>query len=67
MRQEAFRWNFRELGPGEPERLPRQSEFFVGRDLDVPGSLVREIIQNSLDARRGAACPGALCSCYPGG
>lgn len=46
------RWAFRETSDGEPERLPRESEFFVGGSLDVAGSLVRETIQNSLDARQ---------------
>jgi len=47
-----FGWNFREIGEGEPERQPRESEFFIGGDLDIAGSLVRETIQNSLDARQ---------------
>lgn len=45
-------WKFREIGEGEPERLPRETEFFIGGDLDIPSSLVRETIQNSLDARQ---------------
>jgi len=49
---ESPAWNFREIQEGEPERMPRESEFFVGGDLDIPSSLVRETIQNSLDARR---------------
>lgn len=52
MQQTIFQWNFREVGNGEVERLPRESGFFVGGDLDIPGSLVREFIQNSLDAHR---------------
>ena len=45
-------WTFREIRESEPERLPRELEFFVGGDLDLADSLVREAIQNSLDARR---------------
>jgi len=45
-------WKFREIGEGEPERFPRESEFFIAGDLDITSSLVRETIQNSLDARR---------------
>ena len=52
LNQKTFKWNFREIAQGEPERLPRELEFFVGGDLDIPSSLVREIIQNSLDAHQ---------------
>jgi hypothetical protein len=43
-------WKFKELETGMPERDPRETEFFR-----LPGPsevLVREIIQNSLDAKR---------------
>lgn len=43
-------WLFRELENGEPERDPRETEFF--RLSDPSDALVREFIQNSLDARR---------------
>ncbi len=42
-------WRFKELADDEPERKPREAEFFQG--LDIADSLVRESIQNSLDAR----------------
>jgi len=42
-------WKFRILADGEPERHPHESEFF--KDMDVAASLVREAIQNALDAR----------------
>lgn len=44
-------WKFRKLGEGEPERSPHEAEFFNVGDLDASASLVRESIQNSLDAR----------------
>ncbi|KQC06652.1 MAG: hypothetical protein APR54_01530 [Candidatus Cloacimonas sp. SDB] len=44
-------WKFRPLGEGEPERSPHEAEFFNVGDLDASASLVREAIQNSLDAR----------------
>lgn len=44
-------WKFRALGEGEPERSPHEAEFFNIGDLDASASLVRESIQNSLDAR----------------
>lgn len=45
-------WIFSKLPEGEPERNPRESEFFNVGDLDPSASLVREIIQNTLDARK---------------
>lgn len=50
-------WYFSKLPEGEPERDPRESEFFNVGDLDPSASLVREIIQNSLDAKhKGNEC-----------
>src|SRR4030042_2838113 len=50
-------WYFSKLPEGEPERDPRESEFFNVGDLDPSASLVREIIQNSLDAKnQGNKC-----------
>jgi hypothetical protein len=44
-------WLFREISDGFPERDPRETEFFR---VTSPGeAVVREFIQNSLDARRG--------------
>jgi len=43
-------WKFEPLSQGQPERDPHESEFFnVGR-LNYASALVRESIQNSLDA-----------------
>ena len=42
-------WNFKELSNIEPEVNPHETEFF--QDLDVADALVRENVQNSLDAR----------------
>jgi len=42
-------WNFRELEPGWPDRTPHESEFF--RLTEPAEAVVREFIQNSLDAR----------------
>jgi len=44
-------WKFRELTEGELERNPHEAEFFNVGDTDKSASLVREIIQNSLDAK----------------
>lgn len=44
-------WKFRELEEGEPERSPHEAEFFNVGDLDASAALVREAIQNSLDAK----------------
>ncbi|MFW6030922.1 MAG: hypothetical protein ACOCRO_11815, partial [Halanaerobiales bacterium] len=43
-------WQFREIRPGEPVRDPHEAEFFNTGNLDPANSLVRESIQNSLDA-----------------
>lgn len=45
-----MRWDFKELKPGEPERDPREAEFF--RLTEPAEALVREFIQNSLDAKK---------------
>ena len=47
---EKVNWKFKELASGEPERDPRETEFF--RLPNPSDAFVREIIQNSLDARR---------------
>ena len=44
-------WKFRKLTEGEPERDPHEAEFFNVGDIDKAASLVREVIQNSLDAK----------------
>ena len=46
------RWRFARMTPAEINQDPVQGEFF-SREADLPGRLVRESIQNSLDARRG--------------
>ena len=43
-------WRFKHLEDGVPERDPRETEFF--RLPQVSDSLVREVIQNSIDAKR---------------
>jgi hypothetical protein len=45
------RWHFREMARGEINVDPVHDEFFKAQDL--ADALVREAIQNSLDARRG--------------
>lgn len=45
-------WRFKKLGPGAPERDPHEAEFF--RLTDPPEAIIREVIQNSLDARSNA-------------
>lgn len=44
-------WKFRKLTGGELERHPHEAEFFNVGDIDKATSLVREVIQNSLDAK----------------
>ena len=44
-------WKFRKLTEGELERHPHEAEFFNVGDIDKSASLVREVIQNSLDAK----------------
>jgi hypothetical protein len=48
-----FRWHFNETRPCDKAREPIQGEFFAADAISDPGeALVREGIQNSLDARR---------------
>jgi hypothetical protein len=48
-------WRFRDHPPGEPVRNPIQGEFFSTEAIaNTAEALVREGIQNSLDARLGA-------------
>jgi hypothetical protein len=42
-------WKFKKVEPGEPERDPHEPEFF--RLRNPAEALVREVIQNSLDAK----------------
>lgn len=42
-------WHFERINPGTPERNPRETEFF--RLTSPAESVVREFIQNSLDAK----------------
>ncbi len=44
-------WHFREMSRGEMNVDPVHDEFFKAQDL--ADAIVREAIQNSLDARRG--------------
>ena len=44
------RWRFACMTPAEINQDPVQGEFF-SREADLPGRLVREAIQNSLDAK----------------
>lgn len=49
----APKWLFRELRPGDKDRQPTQSEFFATDAIrNLAEALVRESIQNSLDAKR---------------
>ncbi len=51
----APRWEFDRKAPNAPQTEPIQGELFSGEALEAPASaLVRETIQNSLDARAGA-------------
>ena len=43
-------WKFKRVEPGEPERDPHEPEFF--RLKNPAEALVREVIQNSLDAKK---------------
>lgn len=43
-------WNFKELRHGDVERNPHEAEFF--RLTEPAESIVREVVQNSLDAQR---------------
>ena len=44
-------WQFNVLNRGQIERNPREAEFFNVGDIDKSASLIREVIQNSLDAK----------------
>ena len=47
-------WRFREMKRDEPGIDPVHGEFFTTEELeDLNGALVREAVQNSLDARAG--------------
>ncbi len=48
-------WRFKELEPGMPEHDPHEAEFFRLKDLTE--ALVREVIQNSLDANKNGEYP----------
>ncbi|MDR0191006.1 hypothetical protein RCO22_18840 [Pseudomonas yamanorum] len=53
---EQSNWFFAEKHPGDKARDPVQDEFFQDQSLDgISHALVRETIQNSLDARIGKA------------
>ncbi len=50
----APRWEFDRKAPNAPQTEPIQGELFSGEALEAPASaLVRETIQNSLDAQAG--------------
>jgi hypothetical protein len=50
-------WYFKPLRPGDTSREPIQSEFFSTEAIsNSADALVREGIQNSLDARRNGQC-----------
>jgi hypothetical protein len=44
---------FRQLGMGEMERPPTQRDQFNNDDVELVDALVRETLQNSLDAKAG--------------
>jgi hypothetical protein len=51
-----MQWHFYQQGPTDPVLNPIASEFFASEAVgDAADALVREAIQNSLDARRGGA------------
>ena len=54
MGPQAPRWRFARMSPSQVNQDPTQGEFFTAA-ADLPDRLVREAIQNSLDARRGDA------------
>lgn len=47
-----YRWYFPELPVGRPERNPQEVEFFTQLE-NTTEAIIREFIQNSLDARKG--------------
>lgn len=49
----SFSWHFGKKLPSEVERNPIPSEFFVSESRHLADNLVRESIQNALDARLG--------------
>ena len=51
MASQAPRWRFARMSPSQVNQDPVQGEFFTAA-ADLPDRLVRETIQNSLDARR---------------
>lgn len=51
MSYSAPRWRFARMSPSQVNQDPVQGEFFTAA-ADLPDRLVRETIQNSLDARR---------------
>ncbi|HPU96974.1 MAG TPA: hypothetical protein PLO53_03355, partial [Candidatus Hydrogenedentes bacterium] len=51
---ENYEWHFNEMRRCDKERNPIQGEFFTAEAIDQPGkALIREGIQNALDARQG--------------
>ena len=47
-------WRFREMQPGEINVDPIEGEFFTTEAIgSITDALVREAVQNSLDAARG--------------
>ena len=56
MTYEQPRWRFARMTRAEINQDPVQGEFF-SREADLPGRLVREAVQNSLDARREPGQP----------
>jgi len=54
-------WVFNERHDFGVETDPTQSEFFVNNDIDRSSALVREAVQNSLDARRDDAARVEVC------
>ena len=53
----AKMWVFNRRHEFGVETDPTQGEFFVNNDIDRSSALIRETIQNSLDARREDAAP----------
>jgi len=60
-------WHFREKQPDETVRNPVQGEHFSDEAIELPAqALVREAIQNSLDAARDSTCPVSVRFCLSG-
>lgn len=54
MNSDSIFWKFDRKAPNAPQTEPIEGELFEGHALEAPAcALVREIIQNSLDARAG--------------